>query len=226
MINYDQIKQVNKEIKPFIIERWDKKKGKQVKKNYAEVHEKVKAFRKLYPEGFITTEIIESQSTLDIVTVKATVGYSDDIKDYILGTGIAREHRDKESQINSLAYVENAETSAVGRALSFMGIGCDNAIASAEELISQGAYLEQQREIEKKKIDKVKEKALIERCVADGVDIQGICELYKVKTIDDMNNKQYTNCIDNWDKITIKCKGKQDNTVVLSPATPDNKLPF
>jgi len=38
------------------------------------------------------------------------------------------------SRINQTSYVENCETSAVGRALGFMGIGIETSIATADEV--------------------------------------------------------------------------------------------
>jgi hypothetical protein len=38
------------------------------------------------------------------------------------------------SRINQTSYVENCETSAVGRALGFLGIGIETSIATADEV--------------------------------------------------------------------------------------------
>ena len=48
-------------------------------------------------------------------------------------TGHALEDR-RSSFINKTSHIENAETSAVGRALGNLGIGIDNSVASAEEV--------------------------------------------------------------------------------------------
>ena len=100
-------------------------------KEYAEVNQRVKAFRTLYPEGFITTEILCREGGLCII--KATVGYYVDGKSAILATGTAYE-KEGSSQINSTSYIENCETSAVGRALGMAGFGIDTSIASADEM--------------------------------------------------------------------------------------------
>ena len=75
----------------------------------------------------ITTEIIKMD--MEIVVVKATV--SIDNLDY---TGHAQEIFGS-SKINTTSALENAETSAVGRALAFSGIGVDGSVASADEII-------------------------------------------------------------------------------------------
>lgn len=100
-------------------------------KEYAEVNQRVKAFRTLYPEGFIMTEILCREGGLCII--KATVGYYADGKSVILATGTAYE-KEGSSQINRTSYIENCETSAVGRALGMAGFGIDTSIASADEM--------------------------------------------------------------------------------------------
>ena len=100
-------------------------------KEYAEVNQRVKAFRTLYPEGFIITEILCREGGLCII--KATVGHYADGKSVILATGTAYE-KEGSSQINRTSYIENCETSAVGRALGMAGFGIDTSIASADEM--------------------------------------------------------------------------------------------
>ena len=51
----------------------------------------------------------------------------------LLGTGTAYE-KENSTFINKTSYIENCETSAVGRALAMCGIGIDTSIASAEEV--------------------------------------------------------------------------------------------
>ena len=118
-ITYKDIEKVNKEIKTTDI------KGK----DYAEVPQRVTAFRKLYPQGTITTEILSIED--GICVMKATVSNNGEI----LGEGTAYE-KENGSFINKTSYIENCETSAVGRALGFAGFGVDVSIASAEEVIN------------------------------------------------------------------------------------------
>lgn len=118
MITYDQITSVNKQLKTTPI------KGKY----YVEVNQRVNAFRQLMPNGRIDTNILHLDG--GICVIKATV-YDDDGN--FLASGIAEE-KESSSFINKTSYVENCETSAVGRALGFLGIGIDGSICSAEEL--------------------------------------------------------------------------------------------
>lgn len=122
MSTFEDISKVNKAIKMKPI------KGK----NYAEVKDRIVAFRKLYPEGFIETEIIAT--TVDSVTIKATVGFYQDGNRQILGEGHAWENKAKNKNINMTSMYENCETSAVGRALGMCGLGIESAVASYEEM--------------------------------------------------------------------------------------------
>lgn len=101
-------------------------------KSYAEVPQRVKAFRMLYPQGYIITEMISNEN--GVCVFKATAGYyGENGEAYTLGTGTAYE-KEGSSYINKTSYIENCETSAVGRALGFLNIGSDTSIASYEEM--------------------------------------------------------------------------------------------
>ncbi len=76
---------------------------------------------------------IETSVTVNgnLVLAKATIRDSDG---RVRSTGHAEEDRTK-GQINKTSALENAETSAVGRALAFFGLG-GTEIASADELVN------------------------------------------------------------------------------------------
>lgn len=123
-MEYSQISQVNSEIKMIDL------KGK----NYAMVPERVTAFRKIFPDGFIMTDIVEHDGTT--VLMRAQAGVYIDGNPFILGTGYAQEVRGK-GLVNGTSYIENCETSAVGRALGMIGLGLNGGgICSAEELVN------------------------------------------------------------------------------------------
>jgi hypothetical protein len=96
-------------------------------KEYAEVNQRIKVFRMLYPDGFIRTTLISNED--GVCVMKAEVGAND----YVLATGTAYEKEDS-TFINKTSYIENCETSAVGRALGMLGIGIETSVASAEEV--------------------------------------------------------------------------------------------
>lgn len=97
-------------------------------KDYVEVNERVKAFRMLYPEGQIVTNIYSLES--GVVVIQACVS---DNEGKLLATGTSYEVENS-TFINKTSYIENCETSAVGRALGFLGIGIDTSIASKDEI--------------------------------------------------------------------------------------------
>lgn len=122
MATYEDIKKANASIKTTDI------KGKP----YAEVNERIIAFRKNYPEGFIDTEILSNEDGVCIM--RAEVGFYDENGNRrVLGTGHAYE-REGSSFINSNSYIENCETSVWGRALGAAGYGIDSSVASYEEV--------------------------------------------------------------------------------------------
>lgn len=102
-------------------------------KDYAMVPERVTAFRKLYPDGFIRTDILLNDGTTVLMQAKAGY-YREDGTEVILSTGMAQEIRGK-GMVNSTSHIENCETSAVGRCLGMIGLGLNGGgICSAEEL--------------------------------------------------------------------------------------------
>lgn len=134
-VTWEEIKKANEAISTTDI------KGKE----YAQVNQRVKAFRMVYPNGSIETEYLISgddgnRRCLFIVKIKDNNGN-------IISTGTAEE-KENSSFINKTSFIENCETSAVGRALGFAGFGIDTSIASAEEV--QNAQANQEKvEVEK-----------------------------------------------------------------------------
>lgn len=99
-------------------------------KEYMLVNDRVKLFRQAYPIGDIKTEIVSLEN--GIVVIRADIF---DQEGKHLATGTAYE-KENSTFINKTSYIENCETSAVGRALGFLGIGIDTSIASAEEVLN------------------------------------------------------------------------------------------
>ena len=199
MITYEDIKKANDSIQPMILEKTNKRTGKVTKKEYAEVNQRIKAFRMVYPEGCINTQMLSNEN--GVCVFKADVGFWDDRGHYVnLGDGHAYEKEDS-SFINQTSYIENCETSAVGRALGMAGFGIDTSVASAEEV--QNAMLNQ---AEREKISDVQLHALQLRCGKEGMDVERLCELYKVKSLADLRIKQLSHMNVNWDKIKLSFK--------------------
>ena len=99
---------------------------------YVPVAERLEKFYQTYPEGRVTTSIVEHSLESGFVLMRAEVyRASDDAAP--AATGHAFEVRG-ESYVNKTSYVENAETSAVGRALALLGFEVKRGIASREEI--------------------------------------------------------------------------------------------
>ena len=105
-------------------------------KQYVLVADRVVYFNEAYPNGAIQTEKLQSDVDKQVI-VKATV-YPDIDKPTRYFTGYSQTIMGQ-GMVNSTAALENAETSAVGRALAFMGIGVIESIASADEMNKAGA---------------------------------------------------------------------------------------
>lgn len=120
MITAAEIKRANTDLESIPV------KGK----DYVMVNARVKAFREICPSGSISTEIISLED--GVVTMRSMIA---DEEGHLLATGYAQESQSS-SYINKTSFIENCETSAVGRALGFLGIGVDGSIASAEELVN------------------------------------------------------------------------------------------
>jgi len=88
---------------------------------YEEVRVRLPKFFEKYPEGRVITDIIAQFNDLETIVVKATLFEDGDPQKLPLATGIAYE-KNGDGYINKTSHVENAETSAVGRALANLGL--------------------------------------------------------------------------------------------------------
>jgi hypothetical protein len=108
-------------------------------KEYQTVALRVQKFREAHPEWELSTEIIEANEKFVIMQARI---YNTDGK--CIATGHAEEFR-AASQINSTSALENAETSAIGRALAAAGWG-GTEFASANEV--QNAIHQQNKKVD------------------------------------------------------------------------------
>jgi hypothetical protein len=97
-------------------------------KQYVQVSHRIIYFNETYPEGSIVTELISTPDAQTVI-IKASV-WPDRHRQF---TGYSQATWG-DGYINKTSALENAETSAVGRALAFMGIGVIDSIASVDEV--------------------------------------------------------------------------------------------
>lgn len=100
--------------------------------DYVPVAERLERFYERYPDGRITTAIVQHDLETGFVLMRAEV-YRGPDDAQPASTGHAFEVRG-DSYVNKTSYVENAETSSVGRALAMLGFEVKRGIASREEL--------------------------------------------------------------------------------------------
>ena len=184
-MDYKKLEEINRRLKTIDI------KGK----DYVEVNEREKAFWELCPNGRIWTDIVSIQDGVCII--KAFV-YENKEDEKPRATGTAEE-KINSSFINKTSYVENCETSAIGRALGNAGIGIDTSIASYEEVAN--AIYQQEGE---KKITKTQAEALKQSIENSMLDINGVEEeilnKYGYKTVFEIKAKDYPSIVNDFKK--------------------------
>ena len=97
-------------------------------KEYVPVSERVKAFRKDHTDFGLITSIVSIEDS--VVIMKAEVVNPEG---RTIATGFASEKQGS-SFINKTSFIENCETSAIGRCLGNFGIGVDDSYSSANEV--------------------------------------------------------------------------------------------
>lgn len=97
---------------------------------YAPVADRIQLFYERYPKGRLVTELV---SRHDGETVFRALAFRDDGDPHPAATGWAAE-RDDDGVVNAVACVENAETSAIGRALANLGFTASLRRPSREEM--------------------------------------------------------------------------------------------
>lgn len=179
-------------------------------KDYVMVNERIKELKRLYPDYSIVTEIEHLEDKMCVV--KAMILDADGNPK---ATGHAYE-REGSTPINRTSFIENAETSAVGRAIGFMNIGIDTSICSAEELAIAISQQETPEQIAERKLNgeavelptgedfaKAMKSASSQQItmikgIAEriGQPTENICKKYKVKELGDLSPEQATEIIE------------------------------
>lgn len=172
-ITFEDIQKANETIKTTEI------KGHE----YAEVNQRIKAFRVIYPKGTIKTSLLSNENGVCIFRTEIL-----DEEGKLLSTGTAYE-KEGSSFINKTSYIENCETSAVGRALGMCGFGIDTSVASAEEVENADLQQEAERVIVKLKVQAL-EKA-IENAGLTKKQVDSVINKFNYQNIKEIKNKDY-----------------------------------
>lgn len=175
MIKYEDIEKANQSLKSTTLKS---KKGGKIG-DYVEVNQRIKAFRQVYPMGTITTKIITLEN--GVVLMQATAL---DDEGRTLATGYASE-KENSSFINSTSFIENCETSAIGRALGFCGFGIESSVASAEEV--ENAMLNQgNKQSSNERKASPKQVALLEKFY-QGENLEKLLKYNNLEKIEDIS---------------------------------------
>lgn len=156
-------------------------------KKYVMVKDRIAIFRKHLPEWRMDTQIIDYKG--DEVIIKAFIF---DDQGNTVATGMAHEVK-MGSSINKTSFVENCETSALGRALANLGLGIDASYASGDEVLN-AMEMEKIQKSKPKKFEIAGLQSLAEEANQDldvmfsyASEVQG----YQVKTWDDITYGSY-----------------------------------
>ena len=121
--------------------------------NYETVEERLKVFWKENPKARINTEIVHMTDDGTCVTVRAEI-YKMEVDARPVTTGIAQETKGQGGFANKDAWVENCETSAIGRALAnWLYQGSTKPRPSREEMSKVGNQ-DDRVKVEKKKVQR------------------------------------------------------------------------
>lgn len=174
-ISFEDIQKANETIKTTDI------KGKE----YAEVNQRIKAYRMVYPNGTIRTKLAKLENGICLFIAEVTNEYGE-----VIATGTAYE-KENSTFINKTSYIENCETSAVGRALGMAGFGIDTSVASAEEVANT---IENQKEDKKVILATENQIKMIKDMMSDE-QINEACKLVKKENLNEFTIQEASSLI-------------------------------
>ena len=169
-------------------------------KQYATVAQRLQEFRKRYPLAQITTHLEKDE---DNIVIFSSAIWVDGV---VVATGWAEEVRGS-SKINDTSALENCETSSVGRALAFVGLGIDGSIASAEEVQNAIEIQNKTKDdaVMDEKLSKKQEKAIktyLENHKNGEKLLQGMLNRANVDHLKELRKTDADKCIETW-SITV-----------------------
>jgi len=114
--------------------------------NYVSIADRIQEFRENYNNHKILTDILKLEKYDDKNMYTLVRAQIQDENNFTIATGHAMEVEGS-NEINKTSFLENAETSAVGRALGILGIGSTEAVGSKDEIDNAK---EKQKTVQKK----------------------------------------------------------------------------
>lgn len=144
--------------------------------DYIEVAERVSKFYELHPNGRIRSD----EPTVIVVADKVFIGVhsyvyrDDDPESAIAGEASSWEPFPGQTNFTRNSEAENAETSAIGRALAAAGIETKRSIASATEVRNRQA--EKDQPPPEPVDDGAWRAAILGACEKEGLDVDAVCQ--------------------------------------------------
>ena len=175
--------------------------GKYKYRNVEGILESFKPYGKKY--GLALTISDEIVQIGERIYVKAIASLHDiETSESIQNTAFARESIEKKGMDDS-QITGTASSYARKYALNGLFLLDDTKDADTDEYHNQVSQGEEQKieEISNMKIAPLKVDVLKKRCAADDVPLDRILKLYKLKSIEDMTEKQFQNCTQYWEKV-------------------------
>lgn len=175
-------------------------------KEYAEVNQRIKAFRMCFPNGWIRTEMLSNVEGVCVFVAQVGDGES------LLGTGHAYE-KETSSYINKTSYIENCETSAVGRALGMAGFGIDTSVASYEEVANainnqekeaKSAKKEAPKDVNSSPVTPTDVLTIKDKIARKGVNPASLLAKYKKKALGELTFSEWNEAMQLLDKYPDK----------------------
>lgn len=140
----------------------------------------------VYPAGTIETQLLKCEDGICIMRAEIMIKEEGTMR--LLGTGTAYE-KENSSFINKTSYIENCETSAVGRALGMAGFGIDTSIRSAEEMQNADLQQEDIKSITKSNLNVLQ--GLIKELSEAKAFYDNILRTYNITDLSQLSCKQY-----------------------------------
>jgi len=144
-------------------------------KEYTEVKDRVVYFRNEYPKYSLVAIPVTLDEKVAIFRAEVT-----DEQGKVISNGYAMETANN-GMVNKTNHIENAETSAKGRALGFLGIGIVGGIATVEDI---------------KTIDDEQIEELQELMKQKGSDKMALLSHFKISTLKEMDRNMYITAIE------------------------------
>lgn len=173
-------------------------------KEYQTVALRVQKFREAHPDHSLTSAVIYRDE--ECVVMQATIA---DQSGRILANGHAEEYR-RSSQVNKTSALENAETSAIGRALAAFGFG-GTEFASANEVENA---IHQQAQPEGGMPD-AEYNRLVGMMKSAGVSEATLLKEYDVANLRALNQQQYGEALSRLNR-AIEKKAKSESNAAAN----------